>query len=127
MNLLTLALAHLDDIAAVIALLGGVIWHRGKKIDLKALADRLMAVARQQFPKLLADPHAHAHAHQVVENALWSKLEKLGFKKTAQLDKLVDKIIDHALGELAGKLMERDLGTIGRTLQATADKIRAET
>jgi hypothetical protein len=112
---------------AAVALVGGTaMWvynkARGRKTD--DLWDRLIAVARQQFPKLLADPKAHENAHKVVEDALWSKIERLGIKKTPVLDKLVDEIVDHALGELAGKLMDRDLSKYIETSKRTVEILK---
>ena len=127
MKLVELALAHWDDIVAVGGLVAGVLWHRGKGAKLDDLWDRLLAVARQKFPALLADPNAHAHAHGVLEDALWSKIEKLGIKKNAALDKLVDELIDHALGELAVKLTDRDLARINRSLTQTVDVLKTVT
>jgi hypothetical protein len=127
MTLLNWIASNPDTVATVVG--GAARWvynkARGRKSD--DLWDRLIAVARQQFPKLLADPNAHANAHKVVEDALWSKIERLGIKKTAVLDKLVDEIVDHALGELAGKLMERDLGKYISTSKATVEILKTAT
>jgi hypothetical protein len=119
MNLLDLAIKNPDAVILIAGALGGLIWKRGKNVAVNDLFDRLVAIARQQFPELLADPDAHTKAHGVIERAIWRKLEKLGVKKTTQLDELVDEVIDHALGELAGKLMERDLRRVTASLKRT--------
>jgi hypothetical protein len=124
MSLISWISSNPDAVATVVG--GAALWiynkARGKKSD--DLWDRLLAVARQQFPKLLADPKAHENAHKVVEDALWAKIERLGIKKTPVLDKLVDEIVDHALGELAGKLMDRDLSKYIETSKRTVEILK---
>jgi hypothetical protein len=112
-----------DSIILVGGLIGGWLGITKKKTTEDDLWERLMAVARQHFPEILSYSDAHARARGVLEDAVWKALNRIGVKKTRRLDLVVDDVIDHALAELATKLIDRDLGRIAASGQRTIEKI----
>lgn len=129
MNVVNFITGNWDAIATVGGLVGGLIWHRGKKATEADRWELVEKLAKQALPRLLKDPRINddAHVRRVIAMAIWAGLERLGIKKTSALSKLVDEAVEHAVGELAEQIWKRGFSAIEHTLEATHSTLTAAT
>jgi len=108
MSLVSLALEHSEDIIAIGALVGGLLFNRSRKASEDDLWELMLKVGNQMFPRLLADPRLHDDEYvrgQIVEG-IWSGLERFKVKRTKARELLVMEAADYVKSELAAKLTD---------------------
>lgn len=129
MSVLNFIASNWDSIAAVGGIVGGYIFHRGKKARETDRWDLIEKLAKQAFPRLLKDARLYddAYVRRTIGGAIWAGLDRLGIKRSTALAKLVDEAVEYAIGELATALIDYQLGQFKRVQGETVDILKAAT
>lgn len=125
MNLVNFVISNWDTIAAGASVVGGYIWHRGKKTQEEDRWELVEKLAKQALPKLLKDSRItdDVYVRRVIGGAIWAGLDRLGIKKSTALVKLVNEAVEHAVGELAEAIWKRGFHSIESSLGSAAAKL----
>lgn len=113
-------------VSAGVAYLGKQLWNRAKEKTEGDIWDTALKVAYQAFPRLLNDPKLYddEHVREVITKTIWKGLERVGVPRNPTIEKLVAEVVEHAVGELATKVMDYHFGRLQKPLQGTLDALK---
>lgn len=129
MSLVSLALEHSEDIIAIGALVGGLLFNRSRKATLDDLWETMEKLGKQALPRLLSD---HRLTDDVwvlgqITEAIWAGLDRIGVKRSKTLEKLVSEAAEHVKAELADAVIKQLLGKYIDVSTKTAEQLKSAT
>lgn len=112
MSLVNFITANPDLVTLVVGTVVGLVWRKDKQTKQSDRWDLLLQLGRQLLPKLLADARLYddAYVRSKLREYMVDGLTRLKVPMNPIISDLVDEAVEHIHGELAGLVMQHNLG-----------------